>query len=144
MSGGQQRDPAIDVHVFILPQTPLPSRLPHNIKQISLCYTVKECVHHLVMSDSATQWAGALQASLPMGFSRQGYWSGLPCPPPGDLPDPGTEPGFLSLQADSLPFEPRTFKVLYRKVLNYLKVPKMRKLKNHWIRVLLKKGQNCV
>ena len=30
-----------------------------------------------------------------MGFSRQGYWSGLPCPPPGDLPDPGMEPSSL-------------------------------------------------
>ena len=35
------------------------------------------------------------QASLSMGFSRQEYWSGLPCPPPGDLPDPGTEPRSL-------------------------------------------------
>ena len=131
VSGGQQRDSAIDVHVSILPQTPLPSRLPHNIKRISLCYTVKESGRHLVMSDSATQWAGALQASLPMGFSRQGYRSGLPCPPPGDLPDPGTEPGFLPLQADSSPTEPRIFKELYRKVLSYLKVPEMRKLENH-------------
>ena len=32
------------------------------------------------------------QASLSMGFSRQEYWTGLPCPPPGDLPDPGIEP----------------------------------------------------
>ena len=34
----------------------------------------------------------AHQAPLSMGFSRQGYWSGLPCPPPGDLPDPGIKP----------------------------------------------------
>ena len=34
----------------------------------------------------------AYQAPLSMGFSRQGYWSGLPCPPPGDLPDPEIEP----------------------------------------------------
>ena len=39
----------------------------------------------------ATPWAVALQASLSMGFSRQEYWSGLPNPPPGDLPDPGIE-----------------------------------------------------
>ena len=38
-----------------------------------------------------------------MGFSRQAYWSGLPCPPTGDLPDTGIEPGSPSLQADSLP-----------------------------------------
>ena len=37
-------------------------------------------------------WTVAPQAPLSMGFSRQEYWSGLPCPPPGDLPDPGIEP----------------------------------------------------
>ena len=38
-----------------------------------------------------------------MGFSRQEYWSGLPCPPPGDLPHPGIEPASPALQVDSLP-----------------------------------------
>ena len=42
----------------------------------------------------------------PWGFSRQEYWSGLPCPPPGDLPNPGIEPRSPALQADSLPSEP--------------------------------------
>ena len=37
----------------------------------------------------ATLWTVAFQAPLSMGFSRQEYWSGLPCPPPGDPPDPG-------------------------------------------------------
>ena len=37
----------------------------------------------------------AQQASLSVGFSRQEYWTGLPCPPPGDLPDPGIEPASL-------------------------------------------------
>ena len=41
----------------------------------------------------ATTWTVALQAPLSMGFSRQGYWSGLPFSSPGKLPDPGTEPG---------------------------------------------------
>ena len=41
-----------------------------------------------------------------MGFSRQEYWSGLPLPYPGDLPDPETEPGSPALQVDSLPSEP--------------------------------------
>ena len=45
-----------------------------------------------VVSDSATLWTIAHQASLSMGFSRQQYWSGLPFPPPGDLPDPGIKP----------------------------------------------------
>ena len=43
----------------------------------------------------ATPWTVARQAPLSMGFSRQEYWRGLPCPPPGDLPDPGTEPRSL-------------------------------------------------
>ena len=41
-----------------------------------------------------------------MGFSRQEYWSGLPFPSPGDLPNPGVEPGSPTLQADTLPSEP--------------------------------------
>ena len=47
-----------------------------------------------------TPWAVACQAPLSMGFSRQEYWSGLPFPSPGDLPDPGIEPGPPALQAD--------------------------------------------
>ena len=48
------------------------------------------------------QWAAAHQPPLSMGFSRQSYWSGLPCPSPGDLPDPGIEHESPALQADSL------------------------------------------
>ena len=48
----------------------------------------------------------AHQASLSMGFSRQEYWSGLPFPPPGTLPDPEIELGFPELEADSLLSEP--------------------------------------
>ena len=48
----------------------------------------------------------ALQALLSVGFPRQEYWSGLPFPPPGDLPNPGIKPGSLALQADSSPTEP--------------------------------------
>ena len=51
----------------------------------------------------ATPWTVACQAPLSMGFCRQEYWSGLPFPTPGDLPDPRTEPASLALQADSLP-----------------------------------------
>ena len=53
----------------------------------------------------ATPWTVACQAPLSMGFSRQKYWSGLPFPSPGDVPDPGMEPGSPVLQADSLPTE---------------------------------------
>ena len=51
-------------------------------------------------------WTVAYQAPLSMGFSWQEYWSGLPFPSPGDLPDPGIEPGSPALQADALPSEP--------------------------------------
>ena len=46
------------------------------------------------------------QAPLSMEFSRQEYWSALPRPPPGDLPNPGIEPRSPALQADSLPSQP--------------------------------------
>ena len=51
------------------------------------------------MSDSATLWTVALQIPLPLGFSREEFWIGLPCPPPGDLPDPGIEPTSLTSPA---------------------------------------------
>ena len=53
-----------------------------------------------------TPWTVAYQASPPLGFSKQAYWSGLPVPSPGDLPDPGIEPRSPALQADALPSEP--------------------------------------
>ena len=46
----------------------------------------------LCMTFFFIHWTVASQAPLSMGFSRQEYWSGLPCLPPGDLPDPGMEP----------------------------------------------------
>ena len=51
----------------------------------------------------ATRWTEAYQAPLSVEFSRQEYWSGLPFPSPGDLPDPGIAPASPALQADSLP-----------------------------------------
>ena len=54
----------------------------------------------------ATPWMVAYQAPLSTGFSRQEYWSGLPFPSPGDLPNPGIEPGSPALQTDALPSEP--------------------------------------
>ena len=52
-----------------------------------------------------TPWTVAYQAPLSMGFSRQGYWSGLPFPSPGDIPNPEIKPGSPALQADALPSE---------------------------------------
>ena len=72
------------------------------------------------MSNSfATPWTVARQAPRSMGFSRQDYWSGLPCPPPGDLPKPGMEPtsllspalagGFFTTSAPGKPQEEKMF-----------------------------------
>ena len=55
-----------------------------------------------IMSDFCDPWSVAHQDPLSMGFSRQEYWSGLPCPPPGDLPNPGMEPGSPAFLEDSL------------------------------------------
>ena len=71
----------------------------------------------------ATPWTVAFQAPLSMGFSRQECWSRVLCPPPGDLLDPGIEPGSppsSALQSDSLPLSHRgspirafTYLILY-------------------------------
>ena len=53
-----------------------------------------------------TPWTVAHQASLSMGFSRQEYWSGLPFPPPGDLPNPGIEPTSPALEGWFFTTEP--------------------------------------
>ena len=53
-----------------------------------------------------TPWTIALQAALSLGFSWQEHWSGVPCFPPGNLPDPEMEPGSLTLAEDSLSSEP--------------------------------------
>ena len=53
-----------------------------------------------------TPWTIACQTPPSMGFSGQEFWGGLTFPSPGELPDPGIEPGSLALQADALPSEP--------------------------------------
>ena len=64
---------------------------------------VKSLSHILLFE---TLWTVAYQAPPSMGFSRQEYWSGLPFPSPGDLPDPGIEPGSPALRAEALISEP--------------------------------------
>ena len=73
---------------------------------IHMCVCVCVCVRAQSLSHVrffVTPWTIARQAPLSMEFSRQKYWTGLPFPPLGDLPHPGTEPMSLALQADSLP-----------------------------------------
>ena len=69
------------------------------------CFRVQVCVlgRFSCVRLFATLWTIAHQAPLSMDFSRQEHWSGSLCPPPGDLPDLGTEPVFPALQTDSLP-----------------------------------------
>ena len=74
--------------------------LGRNWSQHVLCAYSLNCVWLFV-----TLWTVACQAPLSVGFSRQESWSGLPCPPPGNLPNPGLEPRSPALQADSLPSE---------------------------------------
>ena len=59
-----------------------------------MCVCVRAHVR-TVVSESEIPWTIVCQDLLFMEFSRQEYWSGLPCPPPGELPDPGTEPAPL-------------------------------------------------
>ena len=65
------------------------------------CVKSLSCVRLFV-----TPWTVAYKAPLSMEFSRQEYWSGLPFPSPGDLPDPGIKPKSPALQTDALPSEP--------------------------------------
>ena len=68
----------------------------------------------------ATPFIVAYQASPSMGFSRQEYWSELPFPSPGDLPDPGIEPGSPALEADALTSEPPGKQILEAKKNNLI------------------------
>ena len=88
-----------------LQELPLNSLL--NSQKIPMSAPHLRCVpvlSHSVMSDSL--WPHGDQAPLSMGLSRQEYWSGLPCPPPADFPNPGIEPRSPTLQVDSLLSEP--------------------------------------
>ena len=82
-----------------------------HLEPLGYCsVTATSCVQTVLSHFSRAQlfvspWTLARQAPLSMGFSMQVYWSGLPCPPPGDLPNPGTEPRSPASQADSLPSE---------------------------------------
>ena len=67
----------------------------------------------------ATPWAVVVRLLCPRGFSRQEYWSGLPCPPPGYLSNPGIEPRCPILQGDSLPSAPPGKPQIYKSDLVY-------------------------
>ena len=71
------------------------------LNYVSLCLSAQSCPTLFNPMDY-----DLVGSSCPWGFSRQEYWSGLPCPPPGDFPNPGIESRSPTLQADSLLSEP--------------------------------------
>ena len=96
----------VRIQVFTkLPRSLLLGGYESSLRTVSIIF-VLGCLGVWLL---ATPWYVACQAPLSMGFFRQEYWSGLPFPPPGDLPDPGIKPSSSAspaLQADSLPAEP--------------------------------------
>ena len=85
----------------------------HFLFQITIVKDVYQFLQSIVKLKSlscawlfSTTWTVTHQAPLSMEFSRQEYWSGLPFPSPGDLPNPGIESGSSTLQVDALPSEP--------------------------------------
>ena len=72
-----------------------------------VCLFTYAVLNHSVLSNSlGPHRLQPTRLLCPWGFSRQEYWSGFPCPPPGDLLNPGTEHRSPTLEVDSLPFEP--------------------------------------
>ena len=92
-------------------------RLQYRVN-ITFIY-VLSCFSHVQLF--AAPWSIAHQAPLSMGFSRQEYWSGLPFHSPGDLLNPGMEPGSPALNTDSLLSEP-TGKPTHRHTLEILQI----------------------
>ena len=93
----------LELHLYVLYSTfnwvlGLILSIPWNALCVCVCVCVSVCS---VVSSSL--WSSGLYALLSMGSSRQEYWSGLPFPPPEDLPNLGVKPGYPALQADSLP-----------------------------------------
>ena len=76
-----------------------------------------ESVSCLVMSDSMIPWTVACQAPLSVEFSKQEYWSGLPFPSPGELPDPGIKPAVTALAGGFFTIEPPGRPRLFQMVL---------------------------
>ena len=85
----------------------------------------------------ATPWTVAYQATPPMEFSRQEYWSGVPFPSPGGLPDPGIEPRSPTLEADALTSEPIGFSQLFPFIKNGVTGPMLLSLGSYSLVIFL-------
>ena len=103
-----QHESAIGIHISSVTQScptlcdPMNCSTPglpdhHQLLEFTQTHVhqVGDAISHIQLF--ATTWTVAHQALLSLGFSRQDYWSGLPCPPPGDLPNPGMKPTSLHL-----------------------------------------------
>ena len=94
-------------------------------------YCVGVLSHPVITSSLAMPWTAAHQAPLSVGFSRQECWAGLPCPPPGDLPDPGIEP--LSQASPALAGRFFTTSTTWEAQIGYL----------YQVKILVSKGGGC-
>ena len=93
-------------HTSILAPVFLENPMDRGAWRATVCLCARMLSRFSHVRLSTTPWTVARQAPLSMGFSRQEYWSGLPCPPPGDLLDSGIKPmspAAPALQADCLP-----------------------------------------
>ena len=111
------------------------------------CFPLHACCCFSCVWLFVTLWTVACQDPLPIGFSRKEYWSGSPCPPPGDLPDPGIKPASPvapALQAGSLPVAPPGKPLRYFNIfqivndLSYLRISNKTLINNHllgWVQV---------
>ena len=118
--------PGDQTHVFYV--SCIVGQVPYHQHHLKSNYTCV-CAVTSVVSNCANPWTVAHQALQSMRFSRQKYWSGLPFPPPGDLPTPGIEPGSpvsLALKVDSLPVEPsgKTLGSNYTPIKNFKRISK--------------------
>ena len=104
-SPGDLPNPGIEPRSPTLQADALTSEPPGKTKDKGTKVKVKVKLLSLVRLFE-TPWTVAHQAPPSMGFSKQEYWSGLPFPSPGDLPDPGIKPGSPAFQADALTSEP--------------------------------------
>ena len=96
----------LECHIFL---TSSKAKWTHNLPVKLFPYSMflmvcAQSLSHVQLF--VTPWTVAHQAPLSMEFSQQEYWSGLPCPSPGHLPNLGIKPRSPALQADSLPSEP--------------------------------------
>ena len=105
----------VKIYLSNISQSPIPKKLLKINENLCLYKNLNTNVYKgYIITKKERKWSRSFvsdscvahQAPLFMGFSRQGYWSGLPFPFPGDLPNPGTEPRSPALQTGALPSEP--------------------------------------